>query len=93
MPFDKAIPRAGDSFAAQPLTDYVGRELILESFAVRDAFTFKGQTARLNCVNEAGEKLSLYTTSRVVIDQLEAIGDSLPQVISPKSEKGYHKIY
>lgn len=93
MPFDPKIPRASESFAADPLTNYVGKELLLQAFTVRDAFTFKGQTAHLDCVDENGEKIALYTTSRVVIEQLEAIGDSLPQVISPQSEKGYHKIY
>ena len=87
---DEVAKPSGISLATAFNTD-----LLLKSFKLKDG-TFEGrpaQTANLLCEDAEGREITLYTFSRVVIDQLGDIAEQLPIIITPKDKGKYISIY
>lgn len=92
MPFPPNTQRAADIATAQNLRELCGQTLLLMSYTSREARSFGGPICRLTVVDVDGVKAEVYTTSRIVAEQLETLEEHLPLLIVPKFEKGYLSI-
>jgi len=95
MPFPKNVRLAADvaeELRGGKLVDYLDKELVLKGFSIKSSQAF-GELVTMDCVNEVGEILRLYTFSQVVVDQCRDVQGSLPLIIIPKQVGKYMVIY
>lgn len=78
----------------QMLSDYIGVEFKVTGYQLFD--TRKGPNAHLYIESDNGEAFALWTSSKVVIDQLKKAEDALPLMAMPsekKSSTGFKYVY
>lgn len=95
MPFPEGAKEAEDIAEARAiqLSKWEGGSLNLIEYKITETYTL-GNKATLICSTVDGEPVTLFTFSAVVIEQLEAISGSLPNVIiTPKDMGAYQTIY
>lgn len=95
MSFPKGVPIAGEVAKAQqgePIGNFDGVQLLLESYITKPSRSF-GQVTVLECKTEDGESVRLSTFSEVVAEQIDAIKDHIPCIITPQKVSNYFTIY
>ncbi len=95
MPFPKNVKNAtnvANQLKGTPLIDYEGKDLLLRSYTIKTSHAY-GELVTLECEDEEGVKIKLYTFSQVCVDQCRDMEGKLPLIISPRKVSNYMVIY